>query len=136
MLEQTDKTGTGKRKPFHEDYGETIPFGDGNIYDHWFHQDFLKTTAFNSVYESLDEDMDHPAPMHSIVPILPILLTTKDDDIVLDCFSGSGTTGIVALHYGRKYRGYEISKEYYRDSVKKLSEFIGVEKMNKKDSSK
>jgi site-specific DNA-methyltransferase (adenine-specific) len=131
-----DPSNQSKKKPFHEDFGEHLPFDDGNIYDYWSYHDFLKTSVFNPVYESLDEDEEHPAQMNNIVPVLPILLTTKEGDIVLDCFSGSGTTGIVALHYGRGYRGFEINKDYYNISLKKLSEFIGNEKPMKPESSK
>lgn len=37
---------------------------------------------------------------------------TKKGDIVLDPFMGTGTTAIVCENSGRKYIGFEISKEY------------------------
>lgn len=131
-LPQIFKSTNSDKKPVHRDFGEHLPFEEGNIYDYWSYHDFLKTSVFNPVYESLDEDDEHPARMNDIVPVLPILLTTKEDDIVLDCFSGSGTTGIVALHYGRVYRGFEINKNYYNVSLRKLSEFVGNTKTKKK----
>jgi DNA modification methylase len=36
----------------------------------------------------------------------------KPDGVVLDPFSGSGTTGLVALREGRKYIGIELNPEY------------------------
>lgn len=45
-------------------------------------------------------------------------------DMVLDCFSGSGTTAVCAIKLGRKFKGCEINKEYYEKSVKRLSEYI------------
>ncbi len=41
-----------------------------------------------------------------------ILSSTDEDDLILDPFSGSGTTGIVANRLNRKYIGIEREKEY------------------------
>lgn len=41
-----------------------------------------------------------------------ILAGSRPGDIVLDPFSGSGTTGVVALQQGRSYIGCEINPEY------------------------
>jgi DNA modification methylase len=53
---------------------------------------------------------------HSGFPLeLPetcILLSTKEGDVVLDCFMGSGTTAIACVKNNRNYIGFELSKEY------------------------
>ncbi|KUJ96437.1 MAG: hypothetical protein PWR24_1216 [Desulfonauticus sp.] len=41
-----------------------------------------------------------------------ILAASKEGDIVLDPFCGSGTTGVVALKYKRKFVGIDSEKEY------------------------
>lgn len=41
-----------------------------------------------------------------------ILASTKENDVVLDPFNGSGTTGIACLSLNRKYIGIEKEKEY------------------------
>ena len=51
--------------------------------------------------------------MPDCLPIIPILTTSKQDDIILDPFSGSGTTGKIAILLWRKYIGYELNKENY-----------------------
>jgi DNA modification methylase len=61
----------------------------------------------------LDLTADHPALMPDYLPIIPILTTSKPSDIILDPFSGSATTGKVALLLGRKYIGYELNQENY-----------------------
>lgn len=40
-------------------------------------------------------------------------------DIVLDCFSGSGSTMIAAQRLGRQFVGAEINKEYYERSLER-----------------
>jgi DNA modification methylase len=41
-----------------------------------------------------------------------ILAGSREGDTVLDPFNGSGTTGIVAMQWGRKYIGCELNPEY------------------------
>jgi len=71
--------------------------------------------------KKIDNTVDHPALMPYYLPIIPILTTTKPGDIVLDPFSGSGTTGKVALDLGRKYIGFELKTENFDLSIKDLT---------------
>ena len=48
-----------------------------------------------------------------------ILASTKPGDLILDPFSGSGTTGIAALNLNRKYIGVDNNKEYLEISMKR-----------------
>jgi len=41
-----------------------------------------------------------------------ILAGSREGDIVLDPFSGSGTTGQVAIQYRRRYAGLELNWDY------------------------
>jgi len=41
-----------------------------------------------------------------------ILSSSRPNDVVLDLFSGSGTTVLVAEQFGRKWIGIETNKEY------------------------
>lgn len=45
---------------------------------------------------------------------IPIKACTREGDVVLDPFAGSGTTLIKARKMGRKYIGIEINKDYYK----------------------
>ena len=54
----------------------------------------------------------HPAPFPEDIPENCILLTTKEGDIVLDIFSGSGTTLLSANKLHRNYIGFEIDEGY------------------------
>ena len=47
---------------------------------------------------------------------------SNEGDIVLDCFSGSGTTAIASYNKNRHFIGCEISDEYYQKSISRLQE--------------
>jgi len=55
-----------------------------------------------------------------------ILAGSKENDIVLDPFSGSGTTGEVSLLHNRNYIGLELNPEYAKLSEKRLHEAGGM----------
>ncbi len=50
-----------------------------------------------------------------------ILHTTQKNDIVLDCFSGSGTTCVAAKETNRNFIGIEINEEYHKISLDRLN---------------
>ena len=52
-----------------------------------------------------------------------ILASTKENDLVLDPFCGSSTTGVGAVSLDRKYVGIDLEDEYLNLSVKRLEEF-------------
>lgn len=62
----------------------------------------------------------HPCqlPIHLLDRI--ILLSTDENDTVLDPFSGTGTTTISAKRLGRNYIGFEIDESYVKNSMQKL----------------
>ena len=62
----------------------------------------------------------HPAPFPVELPRRLIELFTYNNEIVLDPFMGSGSTGIAALKTGRRYVGYDISEEYARLSQQRI----------------
>ena len=63
-----------------------------------------------------------------------IKLTTKENQIVIDPFMGSGSTAVAAKSLKRQFVGFEINKNYCEISLKRLAELELVE--NKKNRSK
>lgn len=63
----------------------------------------------------------HPSqkPLELISRIM--LIATKPDDLVLDCFAGSGTTGVVAKSFSRKWIMIEKNPEYFEIAQKRLA---------------
>ena len=51
-----------------------------------------------------------------------VLLLTDDNDLVLDPFMGSGTTGIACKNLGRDFIGMEIDKEYFEIAKQRIEQ--------------
>lgn len=62
-----------------------------------------------------------------------ILKHSNEGDLVLDCFSGSGTTAVAAHNQGRNFIGCELSLDYYRKSVSRLEE-LNIHVQGKKEA--
>lgn len=50
-----------------------------------------------------------------------LLHSTQPNDIVLDCFLGSGTTAVACKELNRQYIGFEINPEYYKIACDRLN---------------
>lgn len=46
---------------------------------------------------------------------------SKENDLILDCFSGSGTTAVACYNTNRKFICIEKDKEYYEKSLERLN---------------
>jgi site-specific DNA-methyltransferase (adenine-specific) len=55
-----------------------------------------------------------------------ILAGSRKGDWVLDPFSGSGTTGVVALANGRNYVGCELNPDYAEISLTRIQDSVGM----------
>lgn len=76
-------------------------------------------TISNDIYISKckEKKIDiHPARMAKAIPEFFINFLTEKNDIVLDCFAGSNTTGAVAEVLGRRWISTELNRTYYDGS--------------------
>ena len=64
----------------------------------------------------------HPARMSGGLINFFIEFLTHKDDLVLDPFSGSNTTGYCAEKLGRKWISFEVQKEYIKQAITRFSE--------------
>ena len=66
----------------------------------------------------------HPAIFPEQMVTDHILSWSNENDIVMDIFSGSGTTHKIAYLNNRKYIGFEVSQEYIDIENERLKEYI------------
>lgn len=80
------------------------------LYDWW---------NINQVKNVSKKDNPHPCPIPYELAERLVLLTTNENDLVIDPFAGSGTILLAAKNHGRRYLGFEIDKKYF-DYMKRL----------------
>lgn len=81
---------------------------------------FLPNTLVKNVNTGNQYNAIHSAVMNPAVCEHFIKHFTSKGDIVLDPFSGLGTTALVCKEYNRHYIGIELQQEYYDISVNRL----------------
>ena len=81
----------------------------------------------NVVETAVDNSSKNHSAMFPIeLPTWFIRLFTKENDIILDPFIGSGTTAVAAILNSRQYIGIEMKKEYYKEAIKNIQEIKKV----------
>ena len=75
-----------------------------NMGDYW-NEDIVRTSVAN---QKLNIEGEHPSPFPEEIITLPILQTSKEFELVLDPFMGSGTVGRVCDKLGRSFVGYDL----------------------------
>lgn len=53
-----------------------------------------------------------------------ILAGSREGDLVFDPFNGAGTTGVVAMRYGRRYIGCELNPDYIEMSERRIQSIM------------
>lgn len=63
-------------------------------------------------------------PCEKPIDLLELLITnsTNENDTVLDCFMGSGSTGVACMNTNRKFIGIELEEKYFNVSVDRIFE--------------
>ena len=67
----------------------------------------------------------HPTQKPFLLLKRIILASTNEGDLILDPFTGSSTTGLVAYKYNRRFIGIDSKKEYLDLSIKRFEDLRG-----------
>lgn len=79
------------------------------------------TTSINNSITKI-----HKAVMKQEVADWFIEKFTKENDVVLDCFMGLGTTGLSCIKYNRDFIGIELDEEYFNIAKERIEEANGI----------
>ena len=63
---------------------------------------------------------NHPTPKPEDLIARMVTASSKPNDVVLDMFSGTGTTALICRKLGRKFVGFENNREYHAHLQKRL----------------
>lgn len=69
-----------------------------------------------------ENTLGHTAPFPEDIPEMAIRYYTGINDLVVDMFSGSGATCLVAKKLQRNYIGFEINPDYIEIANKRIQE--------------
>lgn len=104
--------------------GQQIPFADCELIWTNLNKTIKKYVCVNQgfIRDSKDERL-HPTqkPTELILDILKDF--SKENDLILDPFMGSGTTGVAALKLQRRFIGIEINPEYFAIAEKRINDW-------------
>lgn len=70
------------------------------------------------------KEIGHPAVFPIELPYRCIQMLTYENDIVLDIFMGSGTTGLACINTNRRFIGIEKDDNYFEIAQKRIGEAI------------
>lgn len=74
-----------------------------------------KSKWYISPINKSDKDLyNHPTIKPFALVKRHIMHTTQENDIVLDCFMGSGTTAVACIDCNRQFVGFEISPKWHK----------------------
>lgn len=73
---------------------------------------------------------DHPTIKPLEIVSNFIINSSKEGDIVFDCFVGSGTTCVAAKQLNRQYLGFELNPTFYQIALDRIN---GISQKHKKD---
>ena len=118
----------GQQRTTHSDSekvsGRAKELNQKGYYFLFYHPD---GTLPGDVWEIIPEDTQKRKEHYAVYPEdlckIPILATCPKNGVVLDPFSGSGTTALVSLKHNRKSINIDISNDYIEFSKERINEF-------------
>lgn len=77
--------------------------------------------TFRNVKHNHEEQTVHPCQFPEDLIARIVLASTREGDVVLDPYMGTGTTAVVARDLGRRFVGAEVDESYHRVARRRLA---------------
>ncbi len=82
----------------------------------------VDSKKLHAIQHSYPKGFPHPSPKPEALMIWLVSHACGDDQLVLDPFMGSGTTGVAAIKTGRKFIGIELDAGYCEIAKRRIVE--------------
>lgn len=118
LLENPTAFYAPKQRPSGHDIGLAFGTNNGGAIPSNLLQ--IPNTESNGVYLGVCKEIGikgHPARFPAKLPEFFVRFLTDPNDLVVDIFAGSNTTGMVAEAEGRRWLAFELNREYVAASV-------------------
>ena len=121
----SEKSVSGRGKRFSarsvmmNDYQTENNFIDKEFIQKW-RRDIVRINPVIKINSKGENKLGHTAPYPIDIPEMAIRYYSGVGDLVVDIFSGSGTTGLVSKKLNRNYIGFELNKEYFEISKQRI----------------
>jgi len=76
-----------------------------------------------------DFAFEHPAMYPELLAQDHILSWSNENDLVLDPFTGAGTTPVISKELNRNFIGFEIDENYYNIAQRRLKDHVPIKKV-------
>lgn len=116
-----DKCTIGLGWHYRPSYETIVIFSKSKNKYNWFtdRKDISNIVHMNNI---IPQKGDHPTPKPVALMEYFLMIHSKPEDIILDPFSGSGTTAVACHNLGRHFICVEKDPDYHAASVKRLEE--------------
>ena len=106
------------------DYGQKRPDGTQRLDRHDASRTIKDTKVKSNIwyYTNSKTVKGHPAQFPLQLAIDHIISWSNEGDTVLDCFMGSGTTGVAAANTNRNFIGMELDEKYFQIAQTRIKE--------------
>ena len=99
------------------------PFADGELIYTNFTKPVKKIVFKQQGFITDSKDKRyHPTQKPSELMQMLLQEYTNENDLILDCFMGSGSTGVACMNTGRKFIGIELDNNYFDIASKRIEE--------------
>jgi len=81
--------------------------------------------------QSFQDSSKYQHPTQKPVDLLEKIIITScsENDLILDCFMGSGSTGVASLKNNRRFIGVELDKEYFKIAKERCEQWENQERL-------
>ncbi len=76
------------------------------------------------VFRSKNGKSEWPHPTVKPLDLMEKIMRNVNGEKILDCFMGTGTTGVAAIKYGKKFVGIEKNPKYFDIAVERIKKAV------------